>query len=157
MVFLMCSVLASSDYENFTPLSRSGPEDTTITFTAWDDDITLEYDDRVFLTYTPESPLLIESTENAGEFIRYNATINIIDTDSKSLKLITTALKCKTLGVVWVSKSDMDALCACSTKLIIGRGPATVVGSGRAGRRRLSKNAAYIRALEPLKPLVSLV
>ena len=25
------------------------------------------------------------------------------------------------------------------------------------GRRRLSNNAAYIRALEPLKPLVSLV
>ena len=85
--FLMCPVLASSDYENFTPLSRSGPEDTTITFTAWDDDITLEYDDRVFLTYTPERPLLIEATESAGEFIRYNATINIIDTDSKLLKL----------------------------------------------------------------------
>ena len=45
-------------------------------------------------------------------------------------------------------------------KIIIGRGPVTWPRqfSIELGRRRLSKNAAYyICALEPLKPLVSLV
>ena len=54
---------------------------------------------------------------------------------------------------------DVAALCACSKKLIIGLGHATsaVVVSIELERRRFSENAAYIRALEPLKPLVSLV
>ena len=58
-----------------------------------------------------------------------------------------------------LSLSDKDALCACSTKLIIGRGLAKAVEvlHRERGRCRLSKNAAYIRAPEPLKPLVSLV
>ena len=44
-------------------------------------------------------------------------------------------------------------------KIIIGRGPVTWPWqfSIELGRRRLSKNAACIRVLGPLKPLVSLL
>ena len=41
-------------------------------------------------------------------------------------------------------------------KLIVMQPKSAVAASGELGRRRFSENAAYIRALEPLKPLVSL-
>ena len=55
---------------------------TSVRFVPRDDEITLEYGDRVTLTYTPGHPLLLAAIEDAGEFIRQRATINIIDTDS---------------------------------------------------------------------------
>ena len=51
-------------------------------FAPQDDEVTLEYDDRVRLIYTPFNPALIGGVEAAGEFIRHTATVNIIDTDS---------------------------------------------------------------------------
>ena len=47
------------------------------------DNISLEYDDTVILTFTPDDPSLISSLETAGEYIRDTATINIIDNDCK--------------------------------------------------------------------------
>ena len=57
-------------------------EITSLTFVPRDDDITLEYDDRVTLTFTPQDPHLIDAIEAAGEFVRHRATVNIIDTNS---------------------------------------------------------------------------
>ena len=50
---------------------------------TYDDDITLEYDDSVILTFTPNDPDLIPSLEAAGEYIRNTATVKIRDNDSK--------------------------------------------------------------------------
>ena len=47
------------------------------------DDITLEYDDRVKLTFTPSSADLLSDVESLGEYIRDTATVNIVDNDSK--------------------------------------------------------------------------
>ena len=47
------------------------------------DETTLEYDDRVILTFTPDNPALITGLEAQGEYVRDTATVNIIDNDSK--------------------------------------------------------------------------
>lgn len=46
------------------------------------DEITLEYDDTIILTFTPTFPT-IEILEADGEFIRNTATVFIIDNDCK--------------------------------------------------------------------------
>ena len=43
------------------------------------DQITLEYDDRVQLVFTPNDP----GVEGVGEYIRDTAIVNIIDNDSR--------------------------------------------------------------------------
>ena len=48
------------------------------------DQITLEYDDSVILTFTPDNPLLIPGLEAEGEYIRHTATVQIIDDDSEA-------------------------------------------------------------------------
>ena len=47
------------------------------------DQITLEYDDRVLLVFTSNDPALIPVAEGIGEYIRDTAIVNIIDNDSK--------------------------------------------------------------------------
>ena len=47
------------------------------------DEITLEYDDRVILTFTPDNPFLISGLEAQGEYTRDTATVHIIDDDSE--------------------------------------------------------------------------
>ena len=56
---------------------------TEVHLLTYDDDITLEYDDSVILTFTPNDPDLISSLEAAGEYIRDTATVHIRDNDSK--------------------------------------------------------------------------
>ena len=88
--FLKCTILywsviliASSDYERIVNISTSESGNTSsLTFVPHDDDITLEYDDRVTLTFTPINTYLIDAFEATGEFVRHRATVNIIDTDS---------------------------------------------------------------------------
>ena len=48
------------------------------------DQIALEYDDRVILSFTPDNPALIPGLEAAGEYIRHTATVQIIDNDSEA-------------------------------------------------------------------------
>ena len=47
--------------------------------------MTLEYDDRVLLRFTPDNASLIRGLEDMGEFIRDSAMVNIIDDDCKYL------------------------------------------------------------------------
>ena len=54
----------------------SGGSATLSLFTN-NDQITLEYDDRILLSFDPEFPNVIET----GEYIRGSATVNIIDDD----------------------------------------------------------------------------
>ena len=54
------------------------------------DQIALEYDDRVILTFTPDNPALIPGLEAQGEYIRHTATVNFIDNDSMYIFINTT-------------------------------------------------------------------
>ena len=56
--------------------------ETEIRLFTINDETTLEYDDRVILTFTPDNPALIPGLEGLGEYIRDTAIVNIIDNDS---------------------------------------------------------------------------
>ena len=47
------------------------------------DEITLEYDDRVLLRFTPAGTNLFSDLANHFEYIRDTAVVNIIDNDRK--------------------------------------------------------------------------
>ena len=47
------------------------------------DQITLEYDDRIKFVFTPNDPALIPVLDSYGEYIRDTAIVNIIDNDSR--------------------------------------------------------------------------
>ena len=63
-------------------VSRDGAEIRV--FTA-NDEITLEYDDRILLTYIPSDSVLITGLEAVGEYVRNTAIVNIIDDDCKHI------------------------------------------------------------------------
>ena len=46
-----------------------------------DDDVTLEYDDRVQLMFIPDIPDLVSFLQSFGEYTRVTAVVNIIDND----------------------------------------------------------------------------
>ena len=58
-------------------------------FTA-NDEIALEYNDRVLLEFIPSNLGLITGVEGVGEYIRYAATVNIIDNDCKWFLIVDT-------------------------------------------------------------------
>ena len=73
--------VGTSDFERFTPIRVTNSAHIRL-FTA-NDEITLEYDDRVLLSFTPDDPGLIPGLEGFGEYIRDTATVHIIDDDGK--------------------------------------------------------------------------
>ncbi|CAI8047959.1 hypothetical protein GBAR_LOCUS26511, partial [Geodia barretti] len=70
---------STSDFENLQPIRVTNSAEIRL-FTS-NDEITLEYDDRVLLRFTPDNPSLIPGLEANGEYIRDTATVNIIDND----------------------------------------------------------------------------
>ena len=78
------SVSGNSDFEQLQPITFTNinsPVDIRL-FTA-NDEIALEYNDRVLLEFTPSNPAVIAGLEGVGEYIRDCATVNIIDNDCK--------------------------------------------------------------------------
>ena len=71
----------ASDFEPFLPIAVNNRADLRL-FPA-DDKVTLEYNDRVMLTFNPRAAGLIPGLENVGEYIRDSAIVNIIDNDRK--------------------------------------------------------------------------
>ena len=75
-------------------------------FTA-NDEVTLEYDDKIRLEFDPTSANLITALEGFGEYIRNTAIVNIIDNDSKRIIIATTSLSrtlsllCSAVHRVW--------------------------------------------------------
>ena len=53
-------------------------------FTA-NDEVTLEYEDRVQLNFNPTAAGLITGLESLGEYVRNTAIVNIIDSNCKPL------------------------------------------------------------------------
>ena len=78
--------IVSSDFENLQDIGVSVtstlPSAEIRLFTA-NDEVTLEYDDRVQLNFVPTAADLITGLESMGEYVRNTATVNIIDNDSK--------------------------------------------------------------------------
>ena len=76
------SPIDSSDFEDVDRISVVNT--TKFLVLTLNDSITLEYDDKIILTFTPDDPDLISDIESRGEYIRHNATVQIIDNDSKN-------------------------------------------------------------------------
>ncbi|CAI8020302.1 hypothetical protein GBAR_LOCUS12147, partial [Geodia barretti] len=70
---------STADFERLEPIRVTNSAEIRL-FTA-NDDITLEYDDRVLLRFTPDNPALILGLEANGEYMRDTATVNIVDND----------------------------------------------------------------------------
>ena len=73
--------VGTSDFERLTPIRVTNR--AVIRLYTTNDEITLEYDDRVLLRFTPDDPGLIPILEGMGEYIRDTATVHIIDSDCK--------------------------------------------------------------------------
>ena len=71
-----------TDFKAFPATTVTGNRTDNYQLFTTDDDITLEYDDTVLLTFSPFNDI-IQAFESAGEFLRDTATVNIIDNDRK--------------------------------------------------------------------------
>ena len=71
----------TADFERLEPIRVTN--NAEIHLFVFNDEITLEYDDRVLLRFTPDNPALIPGLEANGEYIRDTATVCIIDNDCK--------------------------------------------------------------------------
>ena len=75
-----------TDFERLQPIRFTDTANIRL-FTS-NDDVCLEYDDRVQLRFTPDNLHLTPALEALGpEYIRATATINIIDNDCKIIFL----------------------------------------------------------------------
>ena len=73
-------ISGQSDFEPLLPISFVN--ETEIRVFISNDEITLEYDDSVILTFTPDNPPFITGLEAQGEYVRDSAIVHIIDNDS---------------------------------------------------------------------------
>ena len=80
-LYMISPYTASSDFESLVPISFTNK--TEIHLIIRNDETTLEYDDSVILTFTPDNPAYISWLEADGEYVRATATVNIIDDDCK--------------------------------------------------------------------------
>jgi hypothetical protein len=74
-----------SDFERLEPIQVTN--NAEIRLFAANDEIALEYDDRVLLTFAPDNPALITTLPAYGEYVRVSATVNIIDNDCKLINV----------------------------------------------------------------------
>ena len=74
---LIPSFTDSSDFETLTSILVTETDNSVpVRLFTSNDDVTLEYDDYVIITFTPENPAIIEALEVEGEYIK-NTTIVI--------------------------------------------------------------------------------
>ena len=78
---LLIQIIGLSDFEPIMPVSVSNQAEIHL-FTI-DDTITLEYYDRVQITFSPSNDSLISDLDAEGEYIRHTTIVYIIDNDSK--------------------------------------------------------------------------
>ena len=83
--------VVSSDFENLQDIgvlvTSALPSAEICLFTA-NDEVTLEYEDRVQLDFNITSADLITDLEAVGEYVRNTAIVNIIDSDCKHRDII---------------------------------------------------------------------
>ena len=78
--------IGNSDFERMAPIYTSVYRETNIAIQLFtvNDELTLEYDDRVMLRFTPTHVNLIPFLASNYEYIRHTTAVSIIDRDSKS-------------------------------------------------------------------------
>ena len=79
--------LGRSDFEGLTQASviiDGDSPSTDVQLSTLNDELTLEYEDRVLLRFTPTQPNTVPGLESNFEYIRDTAIVNIIDDDRKS-------------------------------------------------------------------------
>ena len=79
-------LIDSSDFETLKPedvIIDGDYPSTNVCIFIMNDEITLEYEDRVLLRFTPTHVNLIPGLERNFEYIRDTAVVNIIDSDRK--------------------------------------------------------------------------
>ena len=81
--FLLNFISGQADFVPLMPISFVN--ETEIRLFTSNDQITLEYDDSVILTFTPDNPVLVAGLETQGEYVRDSATVHIIDNDCKCI------------------------------------------------------------------------
>lgn len=89
--------IGTTDFEALQPIQLSDSKAIIRLFTS-NDMIALEYEDTVTLAFNPSHPNFTQLIEDAGEFIRDNVTVNIIDNDRKytmSIIFLSIFLLCK--------------------------------------------------------------
>lgn len=64
---------------------------TEVRLLTTNDEVTLEYDDSVILSFTPANDSLITRLDGVGEYIRHTLTVHIIDNDGEHIVLNLTA------------------------------------------------------------------
>ena len=74
-----------TDFERIDPAIEVEENSADIRLFTTNDEITLEYNDTVILRFDSQRPSFVQDVENAGEFIRDFAIVNIIDNDRKYL------------------------------------------------------------------------
>ena len=79
-------ISGQSDFESLMPI-RFVSETEIRLFTS-NDETTLEYNDSVILTFTPDNPAFIPGLEAQGDYVRDTATVYIIDNDSESFSML---------------------------------------------------------------------
>ena len=85
ITFSVC-LIGSSDFETLKPedvIIDGDYPSTNVCLFIMNDEITLEYEDRVLLRFTPTHVNLVPSLERNFEYIRDTAVVNIIDSDRK--------------------------------------------------------------------------
>ena len=65
-------------------VKSGGEAPTTVSVVTINDDIALEYRDQVLLKFQPLHDRFIEDLEKAGEFLRDEAFLDILDNDGGS-------------------------------------------------------------------------
>ena len=78
--------VGSSDFTSMQQISFTNDNANPVTeirVITLNDEVTLEYEDRVTLRFTPAQANFIENLADQFEYIRDTANINIIDKDSK--------------------------------------------------------------------------
>ena len=73
--------IGASDFEQLPPVQITN--EGQVSLRATNDFITLEYNDRIQLQFTPSNPALIPALESLGEYIRSSSVVNITDSNSK--------------------------------------------------------------------------
>ena len=85
-LYTSTSSIGSTDFEGLRPISVTISVSTNseeIRLFTTNDEVTLEYDDRVILRFTPDNPGLIPGLEGMGQYIRDTATVHINDSNCK--------------------------------------------------------------------------
>ena len=79
----MCCCLGECDYECTGEVETNYDGITVVPFVSINDDLSLEYNDKVKMIFTPYYERYIDELREKGEFVRTSAFVDIRDNDGE--------------------------------------------------------------------------